>query len=60
MVLHATFNNITVISWRSVLLEEETGVSGEKHRLVASHLQTLIHNVLSSTHRHERDSNSQL
>jgi hypothetical protein len=28
---HATFNNISVISWWSVLLEEETGVSGENH-----------------------------
>jgi hypothetical protein len=25
MVLHVTFNNISVISWRSVLLVEETG-----------------------------------
>jgi len=31
MVLHATFNNISVISWKSVLLVEETGVSGENH-----------------------------
>jgi hypothetical protein len=29
MVLNATFNNISVISWRSVLLVAETGVSGE-------------------------------
>ena len=27
MVLYATFNNISVISWRSVLLVEKTGVS---------------------------------
>jgi len=26
MVFSATFNNISVISWRSVLLVEETGV----------------------------------
>ena len=26
MVLNTTFNNISVISWRSVLLVEETGV----------------------------------
>jgi len=31
-VFSATFNNISVISWRSVLLVEETGVSGENHR----------------------------
>ena len=35
------------LSWRSVLLVEET-------------LQTLSHNVVSSTPRHERCSNSQL
>jgi len=31
MVFNATFNNISVISW-SVLLMEETGVPGENHR----------------------------
>ena len=31
MVFNATFNNISVISWRSVLLVEETGVPGENH-----------------------------
>jgi hypothetical protein len=31
MVLSATFNNISVISWRSVLLVEETGGPGENH-----------------------------
>jgi len=35
------------------------GVSGENHRPVASHLQTLSHNVVSSTPRHEPGSNSQ-
>ena len=44
MVYNATFNNISVIS--SVLLVEETGVPGEKHRPVASHWQTLSHNVV--------------
>jgi hypothetical protein len=37
MVFNATFNNISVISWWSVLLVEETGVPGEKHRPAASH-----------------------
>jgi len=37
MVLNATFNNISVISWRSVLLVEEIGVSGKNHRPAASH-----------------------
>jgi hypothetical protein len=31
MVNNATFNNISVISWRSVLLVEETKVPGENH-----------------------------
>ena len=30
MVFNATFNNISAISWRSVLLVEETGVPGKK------------------------------
>jgi len=29
MVLNATFNNISVISWWSGLFEEETGVPGK-------------------------------
>jgi hypothetical protein len=29
MVFNATFNNISNISWQSVLLVEETGVPGE-------------------------------
>jgi hypothetical protein len=45
MVFNATFNNISAISWRSVLLVEETGVPGKTHRPVASHWQTLSHNV---------------
>ena len=31
IVFNTTFNNISVISWWSVLLVEETGVHGEKH-----------------------------
>jgi hypothetical protein len=38
MVFNATFNSISVISWRSVLLVEETGVHGENDRPVASHI----------------------
>jgi hypothetical protein len=29
MVFNATVSNISVISWQSILLMEETGVSGE-------------------------------
>ena len=47
MVFNANFNNISVISWRSVLLVEETGGPKENHRTVAaSHGQTLSHNVV--------------
>ena len=59
MVFNPTFNNISVIAWMSVLLVEETGVPRENHRPVASHWQTLSYNVVSSTPRHERDTNSQ-
>jgi hypothetical protein len=41
-------------------LVDETGVSGENHRPVASHWKTSSHNVVSSTPRHEQGSNSQL
>ena len=44
LVLNATFNNISVISWRSVLLVEETGVLGENHRPAASN--KLYHIIL--------------
>jgi len=52
MVFNVTLNNISVISvllvedW-SVLLVEETGVSRENQRPVASHWQTVSHNILS-------------
>ena len=60
MVFNATFNNISVISWWSDLLVGKTGVLGENHRPVASRWPTLSHNVVLSTPRYERDSNSQL
>ena len=46
MVLNTTFNNISAISWRSVFLVEEKGGLGENHWPVASHWQTLSHNVV--------------
>jgi len=58
MVFNATFNHISVISWWSVLLVEENEVPVENHRPVASHWQSLSHNVVSSTPGHERGSNS--
>jgi hypothetical protein len=60
MVVNATFNYISVLLWRIVLLVEETGVPGENHRPFASHWQTFSHNVVSSTPCQEQGSNSQL
>jgi hypothetical protein len=37
IMFNATFNNISVISWQSVLLVEETGVPRENHILDTSH-----------------------
>ena len=48
------------ITWWSVLLMEETGVPRENYRPIASHRQTLSHNVISSMPHHEQDSNSRL
>jgi hypothetical protein len=31
MVFNATVNNISVISWRSIVLVDEIGVPGENH-----------------------------
>ena len=45
MVFNATFNNITVISCRSVLLVEETGVPRENHRH-----DNLYHIMLNRVH----------
>ena len=59
MVFNATFNNISVISWWSVLLVEESGVPLEKTAYLRKSLTNLLHKIVSSTPRHERDSNSQ-
>ena len=37
MVFNTTFNNISVISWRSVLLVEETREPGGNHQPATSH-----------------------
>jgi hypothetical protein len=51
MVFNATLINISVISWRSVLVVKETGVPRENYRPVTTYWQTLSHNVISSTPR---------
>ena len=54
MGLNSTSNNISVISWESVLLVEENGVHRENHVPATSRWQNLSHNVVSPG----RDSNS--
>ena len=51
MVFNATFNTISVILWRPVLLVEQTG---ENYWPAASQWQTLSHNVVSNTPRLSR------
>jgi hypothetical protein len=42
MVFNTTFNNISIISWMSVLLVEETGVPGENHHPDDLHINVLF------------------
>ena len=41
-VFNTTFNNISVISWQSVLLVEETGVPGENHKSLTKFITWLL------------------
>jgi hypothetical protein len=50
--INATFNNILVISWQSVLLVKETGVPGENHWPAASHWQMLYRKHLAMIQTH--------
>ena len=50
MVFNVTSNNISVISWSSVLLVEETGEPGESHRPATSHRQTYPYKVSGDRH----------
>ena len=56
MVFNATFSNLSVMSWRSVLWVEETGVPGENHRPAASHSQISSYNFVSSANVWNRPS----
>jgi hypothetical protein len=42
MVFNATYKNISVKAWRSVLLMEETRVSGENHQLAVISLTNFV------------------
>ena len=46
MMFNATFNNISVISWRSLLSLEETGVSIENHTYLPQVTDNLYHIIL--------------
>ena len=54
MVFNATFNIISVMSGFSASVIDE-GISELTPDLLKNHRQTLSHNVVSSTPRHERD-----
>ena len=45
---NATFNNITVISWQSILLIEEAGLARENHQTSA--IDKLYHIMLYQVH----------
>jgi hypothetical protein len=57
MVLNATFNDISDILWRSLLLVSEKGVTGEHQQPAAIQRKTLSH--IEYTSPPETDSNSQ-
>ena len=49
MVINAAFNNIAVISWRSVLLVEEPKECSKNQSSAARHWQTLSHSLYQDT-----------
>ena len=56
MMFNVNFNNMSVISWRSVFCVEEIGVHSTESPTCCKSLTTLSHKVESSTHRHGLDS----
>ena len=57
MVFNTTFNDISVISWWSVLLVEEIGILKRKPPTCC---KSLSHKIVWSIPHHEQDSNSQI
>jgi hypothetical protein len=59
MVFNATFNNISVILWWSVILVEETGIPKENHRPAACHAiyfhKLHLFNVVAFLRNHNSD-----
>ena len=49
IVFNATFNTISVILWRSVLLVEKIDGPGENHRPAASHFTDQIYHIMMYT-----------
>ena len=54
VMFSATYYNIAIISWRSVLLVNETGAPRKKQRRTTNHEHTVSHHVVSSIPRLRR------
>ena len=46
MVFKDTFNNVSAISWRSILVVEDTEVPGENYQPVTSQVTDKLHHIM--------------